>query len=162
MLGEILENVRSRSLRSRTSPIMSLQTTVPILLWPAVLPQPCQIWEEGSRRWDICDSLNINMGTLHPRSVKAMLLAGKSAGSCGHPIVLDPVGAGASTYRRETAEQLLREIPFTAIRGNISEIKTIAGEKYRSGVRRRCVRCGKQWNLEEAIRFGLISKKTVL
>ena len=49
-----------------------------------------------------------------------MLLAGKKANQLGHPVVLDPVGAGASHLRTDTAFRLLREVQFTVIRGNIS------------------------------------------
>ena len=55
-----------------------------------------------------------------------MLIAGKRANELGHPVVLDPVGVGASKLRTETALRLLNEIKFTVIRGNISEIKTLA------------------------------------
>ena len=52
--------------------------------------------------------------------------AGKTANRLGHPVVLDPVGAGASRLRTKTAEDLLSSIKFDVIRGNISEIKTLA------------------------------------
>ena len=55
-----------------------------------------------------------------------MLAAGKRANELGHPAVLDPVGAGASRLRTETALKLIDEIRFDVIRGNISEIKTLA------------------------------------
>lgn len=74
----------------------------------------------------ICGGLNINIGTLNQRTIPAMLAAGKKSNELGHPVVLDPVGAGASTLRTDTALQLMREIKFTVIRGNISEIKTLA------------------------------------
>lgn len=48
------------------------------------------------------------------------------ANKLGHVVVLDPVGVGASSFRKQTAEQLLKEVRFDAIRGNISEIKTLA------------------------------------
>jgi hydroxyethylthiazole kinase len=73
----------------------------------------------------ICAGLNINIGTLNSRTVSAMKLAGKRAGALGHPIVLDPVGAGASKLRTETAVSLMREVRPDVIRGNISEIKTL-------------------------------------
>lgn len=75
----------------------------------------------------ICAGLNINIGTLNSRTIEAMLLAGKKANQLGHPVVLDPVGAGASALRTDTAKHLLNEIRFSVIRGNISEIKTLAG-----------------------------------
>lgn len=74
----------------------------------------------------ICNGLVINIGTLNERTIAAMVKAGKRANALGHPVILDPVGAGASALRTDTVFQLLREIKFTAIRGNISEIKTVA------------------------------------
>ena len=74
----------------------------------------------------ICSGLNINIGTLHKTSIEGMFKAGKKANELGHPVLLDPVGAGASTLRTNTALELMRKINLTAIRGNISEIKTLA------------------------------------
>ena len=74
----------------------------------------------------ICGGLNINIGTLNQRTIEAMFIAGKKANELQHPVLLDPVGTGASRLRTETSERLIREIHFTVIRGNISEIKTIA------------------------------------
>lgn len=68
--------------------------------------------------------LCINIGTLG--MTEAMILAGKKANELGHPVVLDPVGVGASRERKETVERLMKEVHFTVIRGNISEIKAIA------------------------------------
>lgn len=75
----------------------------------------------------LCGGLNINIGTLNGRTIEAMVLASKKANALGHPVVLDPVGAGASALRTNTALRLLDEVKFTVIRGNISEIKTLAG-----------------------------------
>lgn len=74
----------------------------------------------------MCDCLVINMGTLKQNTVKSMLLAGKQANRSGKLIVFDPVGVGASKFRKDTAMKLLREIHFDVIRGNISEIKTLS------------------------------------
>lgn len=75
----------------------------------------------------ICGGLNINIGTLNERTIESMVLAGKKANALNHPVILDPVGAGASALRTNTANRLLNEIHFSVIRGNISEIKTLAG-----------------------------------
>ena len=75
----------------------------------------------------ICGGLVINIGTLNTRSIEAMHVAGKRAAELGHVIVLDPVGAGASALRTNTAGELLDELPVTVIRGNMSEIKALAG-----------------------------------
>ena len=74
----------------------------------------------------ICSALNINIGTLHRSSIDAMLLAGKRANELGHPVLLDPVGAGASSLRTTTAVNLMKNLKLTVIRGNVSEIKVLA------------------------------------
>ncbi len=75
----------------------------------------------------ISSALVLNMGTLNERTVESMIAAGKSANLKGVPIVFDPVGAGASKFRNETASYLINEIKLSVIRGNISEIKALAG-----------------------------------
>ena len=74
----------------------------------------------------ICGGLNINIGTLNKRSIESMFVAGRRAAELGHALLLDPVGAGASRLRTETAKKLLAEFRFTAIRGNVSEILALA------------------------------------
>jgi len=71
-----------------------------------------------------CDALVLNMGTIS--DVEAMLIAGRKANELGHPVILDPVGAGASAFRRNTAKQLLDSIHFAAIRGNATEIRYLS------------------------------------
>ena len=74
----------------------------------------------------IADALVINIGTLNARTIRSMEIAGLEAARRGIPTVLDPVGAGASPFRTEAARSLLEKIPFTVIRGNASEIRTLA------------------------------------
>ena len=73
----------------------------------------------------ICGGLNINIGTLNSRTIPSMFRAGRKANQLGHVVVLDPVGAGSSRLRTETAVKLINEIKFDVIRGNISEIKML-------------------------------------
>ena len=75
----------------------------------------------------ICGGLVLNIGTLNERSIEAMRISATRAGELGHTIVLDPVGAGASTLRTQTATRLLDEFPITVVRGNMSEIRALAG-----------------------------------
>ena len=77
-------------------------------------------------------ALVLNIGTLSEHWIEAMLLAGKAAGG---PIVLDPVGAGATRYRTETATRLLDELEIAVVRGNAAEIATLRAAKRRSGRR---------------------------
>lgn len=91
--------------------------------------------EEVEEITAICGALVINIGTLNSRTVESMIAAGKKANALGHPVVLDPVGAGASKLRTETTHRLLKEVKFSVIRGNISEIKTVyAGAGTTKGV----------------------------
>lgn len=83
----------------------------------------------------LCTALVINIGTLNERTVKSMLKAGKRANELTHPVILDPVGAGASKFRTETTLELLENVKFSVIRGNISEIKSVyAGTGTTKGV----------------------------
>src|SRR5262245_66285337 len=56
-----------------------------------------------------------------------MILAGRAAGERGVPVVLDPVGAGATTYRTETARRILDQVDVTVLRGNAGEVATLVG-----------------------------------
>lgn len=75
----------------------------------------------------ICGGLALNIGTLNKRTVEAMRIAGARAAQLGHAIVLDPVGAGASALRTQTAGRLLDELPVRVVRGNMSEVRALAG-----------------------------------
>lgn len=73
-------------------------------------------------------SLVLNMGNVN--EVASMILAGKKSNALKHPVVIDPVGIGASRLRNEIFEKLSQKIQFSVIRGNISEIKGIANGKF--------------------------------
>jgi len=72
-------------------------------------------------------ALVINIGTLNERTIQSMITAGKKANQLGVPVILDPVGVGATTLRTETTTKLLKEVRFAVVRGNMSEIKLISG-----------------------------------
>ncbi|MBP0725677.1 hydroxyethylthiazole kinase [Bacillus sp. RG28] len=72
-------------------------------------------------------ALVINIGTLNERTIQSMITAGKKANQLGVPVILDPVGVGATSLRTETVTILLKEVRFAVVRGNMSEIKMIAG-----------------------------------
>lgn len=75
----------------------------------------------------ISSALVLNIGTLNGRTVESMLAAGKTANEKGIPVVFDPVGAGASRFRNNTVERILREVKISVLRGNMSEIRFAAG-----------------------------------
>ena len=75
----------------------------------------------------LAGALVLNIGTLSPHWVDAMILAGKAANEHGIPVVLDPVGAGATRYRTETARRLLDEVKVAVLRANQGEVATLVG-----------------------------------
>lgn len=80
---------------------------------------------EAKEITSICNSLVLNIGTLNERTVESMITSGQLANELGHPVILDPVGAGASRFRTEAAADLMDKIRFSVIRGNVSEIRTL-------------------------------------
>ncbi|MHB8124921.1 MAG: hydroxyethylthiazole kinase [Desulfitobacteriaceae bacterium] len=72
-------------------------------------------------------ALVLNIGTLNSRTIESMLAAGIRAKSLGIPVILDPVGVGATKLRTVTAERIIRDVKPDVIRGNMSEIKVLAG-----------------------------------
>ncbi len=77
----------------------------------------------------LASSLVINIGTLNSVIIESMIEAGKMANELNIPVILDPVGVGATTYRTETCKRIINEVKLAVIRGNLSEIKTIYGIK---------------------------------
>ena len=85
--------------------------------------------EESAEITAACRALVLNLGMLSPRKLEAMVKSGHQANRMGIPVVLDPVGAGASTLRTRAAYTLLEEVRFAAVRGNGSEIRVLAAVK---------------------------------
>lgn len=127
MLHKMLENVRKTCpLIHNITNYVTVNDCANMVLACGASPIMADDKDEVEDITAVCAGLNINIGTLNSRTVASMLLAGKRANQLGHPVVLDPVGAGASKLRTETAMRLVNEIRFSVIRGNISEIKTLA------------------------------------
>lgn len=111
--------------------------------------------KEAEEITSICNATVINIGTLNERTIDSMILAGKRANALGHPVILDPVGAGASKLRTQTVFRLLKEVKFAVIRGNISEIKTVyAGSGTTKGVDADEADATTEENLDSVIRFA--------
>jgi hydroxyethylthiazole kinase len=91
------------------------------------LPVMAHAREEVEEMVRLAGALVINIGTLSPHWVEAMLIAGKGANANGVPVVLDPVGAGATTYRTETAKRILADVEVAVLRGNQGEVATLVG-----------------------------------
>ncbi|MDD5935491.1 MAG: hydroxyethylthiazole kinase [Clostridiales bacterium] len=156
MLGECLENVRKKApLVHNITNYVTVNDVANIILACGASPIMADEQEEVEEITTICNGLNINIGTLNKRTIPSMLLAGKKANELGHVVVLDPVGAGASTLRTDMALKLLEEVHFTVIRGNISEIKTLAlGSGSTKGVDADVADAVNEENLEKSIAFA--------
>ena len=127
MIKECLENVRKNvPLVHNITNYVTVNDVANVIL--ACGGSPIMSDDEGDVEdiTSICGGLNINIGTLNKNTIPSMYLAGKKANELGHVVLLDPVGAGASKLRTDTAVGLMKEIRFDVIRGNISEIKTLA------------------------------------
>ena len=142
MLGTCLENVRNTvPLVHNITNYVTVNDVANILLACGGSPIMSDEPEDVEDITSICGGLNINIGTLNQRSIEGMFRAGAKANALGHVVLLDPVGAGASALR-------------TVIRGNISEIKTLAlGSGTTKGVDADVADAVTDANLDSAVKF---------
>ena len=136
MFGEILQQVRNRKPHIHCiTNYVTANDCANILLASGSSPIMADCPEESAEITALCDGLLLNTGTLNPDKLSAMRKSGRTANAIQHPVVLDPVGAGASRFRTESVKSLLNEIRFSVIRGNLSEIKALfCNEKKSHGV----------------------------
>ena len=135
-LEKLFDTVRSkRTLIHHITNYVTVNDCANVVLAIGANPVMADDPQEVEDMVSICNALVINIGTLNERTVTSMLKAGKKANELGIPVVLDPVGVGATPFRFESAKKLLQEVRFSVIRGNMAEIKVIAGlEAARAGV----------------------------
>ena len=155
MLGTCIENVRKGvPLVHNITNYVTVNDVANILLACGGSPIMSDEPEDVEDITAICGGLNINIGTLNQRSIEGMFRAGKKANELDHVVLLDPVGAGASALRTNTAVELMEKIRFTVIRGNISEIKTLAlGSGTTKGVDADVADAVTEENLDNAVKF---------
>ena len=156
MLEKCLENVREKTpLIHNITNYVTVNDVANALLAcgasPIMSDEPDDVLDITS----ICKGLNINIGTLNKRSIEAMFISGKKSKELGHIVLLDPVGAGASKLRTETAIKIMNEIKPDVIRGNISEIKTLAlGSGTTKGVDADVADIVTEENLDSMVEFA--------
>lgn len=127
-LAPLLSRVRKEHpLVHHITNMVVMNDTANITLAIGASPVMAHALEEVEEMVNLASVLLLNIGTLTPVQIEAMLRAGKRANERGIPIVLDPVGAGATSLRTQSALRLLRELRITALRGNASEIGTLIG-----------------------------------
>ena len=126
--GEALRDLRERKpLVHQITNYVVMNETANATLALGALPVMAHAREEVEEMVALAGALVLNIGTLSPHWIEAMLLAGKAANELGVPVVLDPVGAGATRFRTETAQRLLDEVKVAVLRGNQGEVATLVG-----------------------------------
>ncbi|WP_440604252.1 hydroxyethylthiazole kinase [Bacillus sp. GB_SG_008] len=131
-IAQVIETVRERNpLVHNITNVVVTNFTANGLLALGASPVMAYAKEEVAEMASIAGALVLNMGTLRPEEVEAMLIAGKSANAHNVPILFDPVGAGATSYRTEVARYLPSEAKLAIIRGNAAEIANVIDEKWK-------------------------------
>ena len=156
MLGKYFDNVRKNvPLVHNITNYVTVNDVANVLLACGGSPIMSDEPEDVEDITTICGGLNINIGTLNKSSIEGMYRAGKRANELGHVVLLDPVGAGASALRTNTAVGLMDKIRFNVIRGNISEIKTLAlGSGTTKGVDADVADAVTEESLDSAVKFA--------
>lgn len=127
--AEILRRVRERRpLIHQITNFVVMNITANATLSVGALPVMAHAREEVEEMAASAQALVLNLGTLWPEQVEAMLLAGRAANRRGIPVVLDPVGAGATRLRTGAALRLLAELEIRIVRGNAAEMAALAGQ----------------------------------
>lgn len=126
--GATLATIRERKplVHNITNYVVMNETANAILALGA-LPVMAHAQEEVREMVGFAGALVLNIGTLSDSWVEAMLLAGAEANARGVPVVLDPVGVGATAYRTETAKRILDTLDVAVLRGNAGEVATLVG-----------------------------------
>ena len=126
--GATLRELRERKpLVHQITNYVVMNETANATLALGALPVMAHAREEVAEMVGHASALVLNIGTLSEQWIEAMLLAGGGASVRGTPVVLDPVGAGATAYRTDTARRILGEVSVTVLRGNAGEVATLVG-----------------------------------
>jgi hydroxyethylthiazole kinase len=126
--GNSLRELRKRKpLVHQITNYVVMNETANATLSLGALPVMAHAPQEVEEMAAMAGALVLNIGTLSEHWIEAMLLAGRAANAAGAPVVLDPVGAGATRYRTDTAKRLLDKLDVAVVRGNSAEIATLAG-----------------------------------
>jgi hydroxyethylthiazole kinase len=156
MFSEIIKNVKNNTpLVHNITNYVTVNDCANILLACGGSPIMADDIEEVEEIVSISSSLVINIGTLNSRTIESMIKAGKKANEQNIPVILDPVGVGASRLRTDTANKLLNEVKFAVVRGNISEIKALGNTnaKGAKGVDADLADSINEENLDEVVEY---------
>jgi hydroxyethylthiazole kinase len=125
-LWQDVERIRAQApLVHNITNFVVMNTTANALLALGASPVMAHAVEEAREMAALAGALVLNIGTLSPPWIEAMLEAGSEANRRAIPVVLDPVGAGATHFRTKTVQDLLGALQVAVIRGNASEIRAL-------------------------------------
>jgi hydroxyethylthiazole kinase len=128
--GESLRRMRLlRPLVHQITNFVVMNETANATLAIGALPVMAHAPEEVAEMAAVAGALVLNIGTLSREWVESMVLAGRAANAAAVPVVLDPVGAGATTLRTDSARRILAEVAVAVVRGNAAEVATLAGRR---------------------------------
>jgi len=126
--GLTLREIRERKpLVHQITNYVVMNETANATLALGALPVMAHAREEVEEMVGLAGALVLNIGTLSPHWVEAMIMAARAANATRTPVVLDPVGAGATSYRTDTAKRILSDVDVTVLRGNQGEVATLVG-----------------------------------
>jgi hydroxyethylthiazole kinase len=120
---------QERPLIHNITNMVAMNDSANIILAVGGLPVMAHAQEEVGEMVKAAGALVLNIGTLTPEQIESMIIAGKVANSLKIPVILDPVGAGATNLRTESALRLQEKIKINIVRGNFAEISILAGLK---------------------------------
>jgi hydroxyethylthiazole kinase len=126
--ADLLSEVRKkRPLVHHITNSVSINDCANITLCIGAAPVMAEAPEEACEMVAMADALVLNIGTLTEQQVNAMLEAGHRANECDIPVILDPVGAGATRMRTGAALTLIDRLDIAVLKGNAGEIGALAG-----------------------------------
>ncbi|MGB9678545.1 MAG: hydroxyethylthiazole kinase [Thermoanaerobacteraceae bacterium] len=124
----IKELRNKRPLIHHITNVVTVNDCANITLAVGALPVMAEALQEVEEMVSEADALVLNIGTLSDIQIESMIRAGKAANFNKKPIILDPVGVGATKYRTESVQKILSNIKVSVIKGNSAEISILAGE----------------------------------
>lgn len=130
MISKDFEKIKAKKpLLHHITNMVVMNETANLTLCLGALPVMAHTKEEVSEMVRFAGALILNIGTITPELIDSMIMAGKTANELNIPIVLDPVGAGATTLRTESTYRLLDSLRIDIIRGNAAEVSILAGHE---------------------------------
>jgi hydroxyethylthiazole kinase len=127
--GDLIKIKNNKPLIHHITNYVVMNVSANITLSIGASPVMAHARQEVEDMVSIANVVYINIGTLSEQWIESMIAAGKMANKKHIPVLLDPVGAGATKYRTETAEKILKEVKVDVLKGNAGEMQSLAGEK---------------------------------